>query len=296
MMIETRLLRYFVVVAEKLHFARAAEELHLAPQPLSQAIRRLEDQLGVQLFERTSRKVDLTPAGQVFYARIHTLLTQLEETIHLTQQVSRGGAGTMRVAYVPGATAAVLPALIRICNTQFPDLRLHLKEMTALEQLGAFNNQQIDAGILVGLSFPAPIQHILVKQEPLAAIFPAGHPLSRQDQVLPEMLLTEPIIGYDPQHCPELVTFIDEVVPAGHRHQELRQVVMSEQAAISLAEAGLGVAIVTHSMASRVSGQVVTLPIERASTSYQIAWQDNGNPAVLSMLGLREHLDLPLSN
>lgn len=294
MMIETRLLRYFVVVAEKLHFARAAEELHLAPQPLSQAIKRLEDQLGVQLFERTSRKVELTPAGQVFYARIHTLLTQLEETIHLTQQVSRGGAGTMRVAYVPGATASVLPALIRICNTRFPDLRLHLKEMTALEQLRALNDQQIDAGILVGLSFPAPIQHLLVKQEPLTAVFPAGYLLSRQEKILPEMLFAEPIIGYDPQHCPELVTFIDEVVPAGHRHQELRQVVMSEQAALSLAEAGLGVAIVTHSMASRVSGPVMALPIDRATTTYQIAWQDNGNPAVLSMLGLKEHLDLPL--
>ncbi|WP_380092378.1 LysR family transcriptional regulator [Deinococcus cellulosilyticus] len=294
MMIETRLLRYFVTVAEKLHFARAAEELHLAPQPLSQAIKRLEDQLGVQLFHRTSRKVELTPAGQVFYTRTQAMLTQLEETILLTQRVSQGGAGAMRVGYVPGATASVLPALLRICNREFPDLRLHLREMTALEQLEALNNQQIDAGILVGLSFPAPTEHILVKHEPLVAVFPADHPFAEKGHLQTSDLLSEPIIGFDPEHCPELVTFIDEVVPAGHRQQDLRQVVMSEQAALSLVEAGIGVAIVTAGMGQRSTLGTKVLPIQNAQTTYQLVWQDNGNPAVLSMLGLRQHIDLPL--
>ncbi|GGJ43617.1 LysR family transcriptional regulator [Deinococcus roseus] len=291
-MIEIRLLRYFVVVAEKLHFARAAEELHLAPQPLSQAIRRLEDQLGVQLFLRTSRKVELTPAGQVFYTRTRSLLTQLEETIQLTQRVSRGGAGSMRVGYVPGATASILPQLIQICNAQYPDLRLHLKEMTALEQLNALENQQLDAGIIVGLTFPGPIQHLLLKQEPLVAVLPAGHPLAGQS-LTPEMLQKESIIGYDPLHCPELVTFIDEVAPAGHRQKELRQVVMSEASALSLADAGLGIAIVTESQGKRASTARVS-PILHTHTSYHLVWQDNGNPTVQGMLSLREHLHLPL--
>src|SRR5919202_503074 len=111
---ELRHLRYFIAVAEELHFSRAAERLQIAQPPLSQQIRALEEELGVQLFERTKRRVQLTEAGQVFLEETRQVLTQLEQAVRAAQRASRGEIGRLGVGVNTSATHSFLPEILRV--------------------------------------------------------------------------------------------------------------------------------------------------------------------------------------
>ena len=112
-MIELRHLRYFVAVAEELHFGRAADRLHMAQPPLSQQIRQLEAELGFQLFHRTKRSVQLTEAGQVFLADCRKIFRQLDQAIRTGQQASRGELGQLAIAFVSSAAYNILPPILQ---------------------------------------------------------------------------------------------------------------------------------------------------------------------------------------
>ncbi len=111
---ELRHLHYFIAVAEELHFSRAAERLRISQPPLSQQIRGLEDELGVKLFERTKRQVQLTEAGKVFLERSYLVLAQLEQAIEVTQRMGRGEVGRLAIGFVGSATYTVLPDILSV--------------------------------------------------------------------------------------------------------------------------------------------------------------------------------------
>ena len=111
---ELRHLHYFIAVAEELHFSRAAERLHISQPPLSQQIRSFEDELGVKLFERTKRQVQLTEAGKVFLERSYMVLAQLEQAIAVTQRIGRGEVGQLAIGFVGSATYTVLPDILSV--------------------------------------------------------------------------------------------------------------------------------------------------------------------------------------
>ncbi|GAA6618291.1 hypothetical protein NUACC26_041020 [Scytonema sp. NUACC26] len=111
---ELRHLRYFGILAEELHFGRAAERLHIAQPPLSQQIRQLETELGFELFHRTKRKVQLTTAGEVFFAQAQQILKQLEQAIQMGRQTSRGEIGQLGIGFVSSAAFNVLPEIFAL--------------------------------------------------------------------------------------------------------------------------------------------------------------------------------------
>lgn len=116
---ELRHLRYFITVAEELHFSRAAERLQIAQPPLSQQIRCLEEELGVQLFERTKRRVQLTDAGQVFLLEARRVLTQLEQAVRMAQRANRGEIGRLGVGVNATAAQSFLPEILRVFRERF---------------------------------------------------------------------------------------------------------------------------------------------------------------------------------
>src|SRR3954470_16761966 len=118
---ELRHLRYFVAVAEELHFSRAARRLHLAQPPLSRQIKQLEDDLGVRLLERTKRRVELTAAGRVFLDDARRLLSQADEAVAAARRVGRGETGRLAVGFIGSATYGVLPEILRVFHRRFPD-------------------------------------------------------------------------------------------------------------------------------------------------------------------------------
>jgi len=142
---ELRHLRYFVAVAEELHFNRAAERLHIAQPPLSQQIKQLEVELGVELFDRrTKRQVQLTEAGRALLQATYRILAQVEQAISDTQQASRGETGTLVVGFTSTVVYDLLPAILAQYRKQFPNVKLVLQELTTTQQEEALQKHQIE--------------------------------------------------------------------------------------------------------------------------------------------------------
>ena len=145
---ELRHLRYFVAVAEELHFRRAADRLHMSQPPLSQQIRALEEELGVTLLERTQRRVTLTAAGAAFYERAREILAAVEDASRLVKRVNRGEVGRLAVGFVGSAMYALVPEVLGTFASRYGEVALHLRELTTSAQLRQLESGQIDVGFI----------------------------------------------------------------------------------------------------------------------------------------------------
>ena len=174
--VELRHLRYFVAVAEELHFGRAAERLHLAQPPLSQQIRKLEGILGYPLFDRTSRSVSLTAAGQVFLERAQRTLRNVQRDIEETQSIGRGEVGSLHIGFVGSAMLTVLPAIFRQYREAYPSVRLHLHESFTAKVIEGLQNGTLDAGLLRDGDPVEGLVATTLYSEPFVAVLPARHP------------------------------------------------------------------------------------------------------------------------
>ena len=149
--IELRHLRYFVAVAEELHFGRAAERLHLAQPPLSQQIRKLEELLGYPLFIRTSRSVSLTTAGEALLQRARRTLRNVQRDIDETRSIGRGDVGSLHIGFIGSAMLTTLPGIFRAYREAYPQVQLHLHESFTSLVTEGLENGTLDAGILRAL-------------------------------------------------------------------------------------------------------------------------------------------------
>ena len=194
--IELRHLRYFVAVAEELHFGRAAERLHLAQPPLSQQIRKLEELLGYPLFIRTSRSVRLTTAGEALMQRAQRTLRNVQRDIDETRSIGRGDVGSLHIGFIGSAMLSSLPGIFRSYREAYPRVRLHLHEsFTALVTEG-LENGTLDAGILRDGDPVEGLQVTTILSEPFVAVLPATHPCARQKSISIAVLRDDPFIYY----------------------------------------------------------------------------------------------------
>jgi DNA-binding transcriptional LysR family regulator len=192
MAFDFRGLRYFVAVAEELHFTRAAERLYIAQPALSEQIRRLEAEVGVTLFRRTTRKVELTAAGEQFLTRARRILAEADEALAEASRAARGETGTVRVA--TGATAGIaqVPRVLRDFREARPLVHLDLRQIDWDDVSGGLRDASVDAAFVWlpfehdGLSF------VTVHEEPRIVALEAGHPLAAQRVLRMEQLVDEP--------------------------------------------------------------------------------------------------------
>src|SRR5215471_3790909 len=169
---ELRHLRYFVAVAEELHFGRAAARVHIAQPALSRQIRSLEDEMKLRLFERDRRRVSLTAAGVVFLDEVKGLMEQLERAVESARRAARGERGTLRIAYVPAVAYAGLPEIVRAFRQRVPDVEVRLQETHPARQIEALLAGRIDVGFARGpIQEPSLIVET-VMEEPLVAALP----------------------------------------------------------------------------------------------------------------------------
>jgi DNA-binding transcriptional LysR family regulator len=177
--LEFRHLRYFVAVAQELHFGRAAQKLHIAQPPLSQQIRRLEEIVGCILFQRTSRSVRLTPAGEALLQSAQRTLTRVGEDLDSVRSIARGEVGSLSVGFVSSAMFSQLPHALSTYRKRYPKVCLSLHEFHTKQLIEAIRKGEIHVG-LVRDPDPMPDLHSeTVLKEPLIAIFPKGHPLAQ---------------------------------------------------------------------------------------------------------------------
>jgi DNA-binding transcriptional LysR family regulator len=193
---ELRHLRYFVAVADELHFGRAATRLQMSQPPLSQQIRRLETELGVELFRRTKRAVQLTSAGRVFLDRAQQLLLEAARAVEATRQAARGVVGRIDIGYVPTAEIRILPRLLKLFRSRLPKVEVGLHQQNPSEQIDALRQARIDVGLTRLPLDEKGIRTEAFFREQLLLAVRSGTPLARCRAIGPAMLQSAPLLMF----------------------------------------------------------------------------------------------------
>ncbi|GAA4353403.1 LysR substrate-binding domain-containing protein [Variovorax defluvii] len=265
--IELRAWRQFLAVAEELHFGRAAQRLHMTQPPVTQAIAQLERNLGVVLFDRTRRRVALTPAGEALLPEVRELLSRAQALPVRARAAAAGEVGRVRLAFVSTIGFECLPAWVRAFRTQCPEVALELVEATGDVQLEAFARDEIDAGLMLHSPGFAPpgLEQMPVAQEPLVLALPARHRLARIAQPVLAEVLDEPLVIFPRRIVPSLHDAIFGLYHAAGRAPRVSQEAIQMQTIVNLVWGGLGVAWVPESVTQfRRSGVVYRAAAEFA--------------------------------
>ena len=178
---ELRHLRYFIAVAEELHFTRAAARLHIGQPPLSHAIQVLEGEVGARLLERSKRWVRLTEAGRLFLTDARRILALAEQAKETARRAERGDLGELRIGFTYSTPLTPLFAqAINRYRQEYPQVTLILQELATLRQLDSLEQRNIDLGFIrpPELPIPASIRTTALREDPLVVVLPSGHPLA----------------------------------------------------------------------------------------------------------------------
>lgn len=198
---ELRHLRYFVAVAEELHFARAAERLHIEQSPLSRAIKELESHLAVQLFERTTRRTRLTWAGKVFLEEAHRVFAVIDQAKASVKAAATGYHGRLRIALSHGIAQPRLSALLAQCREEEPDVEIRLTETPLSQQIKGLNSDLYDAGFAQSDEVGEGLLAEAVWSEPLVIAVPARHPLLVHRRIPLDEVMRYPLVLCHPEIC-----------------------------------------------------------------------------------------------
>jgi DNA-binding transcriptional LysR family regulator len=271
---ELRHLRYFVAVAEELHFGRAAERLHIAQPPLSRQIRDLEREVGTPLFERIPRGVELTPAGRAFLPEARLTLAQAERAQRTAQRAARGETGRLRVGFVEAATyRGILPDVLGFFRMHLPDIGISLLEMDPVEQAEAFRDGRIDLGILH--SPPADADRWLrvepVYADALIAAIPRAHRFAARARVTLANLATEAFVLFPRYAAPGLYDDIIARCRSAGFSPRIVQEAEGWHTLAGLVGAEVGVAFVPKSLANFQRPGVVYRPVRALSVDMQMS-------------------------
>ena len=291
MNLELRQLRYFVTVAEELHFGKAALRLHMTQPPLSQTIQALEQLLGAALFERSRRGVALTPAGMALLPEARRLLAQAQELPQLVQRAAAGEVGRLTLAFVSSADYSVLPPFLRAYRAAYPQVQITLQEATSDLQLDDLLHNRIDAGLLIP---PLPdkagleLDYLPVLNEPLVLAVPAGL-LAKKGKVALAALPRLPLIVFPRAISPALYDAILSVFRDAGITPEIGQQAIQMQTIVSLVSAGMGMALVPQSVSNLMRPGVEYRALADAGPLVEtgLAWRrDNTSPVLRGFLEL----------
>jgi len=248
--IDLRLWRQFVAVAEALHFGRAAAGLHMTQPPLTQGIAQLERLLGVRLFDRTKRSVQLTAAGAALLPSARDLLARAQALPAQARAAQAGETGRLRLGFVSTIGFAQLPQWVRGFRARYPNVGLELIEATGDVQLHALERGDLDAGLMLHTPgfVPPGLQHLRVAREPLVLALPDPHPLVASANPKLAQVLDQPLVIFPRRIVPSLHDAILGIYQAAGRAPVVAQEAIQMQTIVNLVSAGLGVAWVPDSV------------------------------------------------
>ena len=255
---ELRHLRYFLAVAEELHFARAAERLHIEQSPLSRAIRELEEELGAQLFVRTSRSTRLTLAGKLLMENAPRVLLALDQARESVKAAANGFHGRLRVALSDGISPSRLPALLARCREEDPEIEIRLFEVPLAQQLSGLRDDLYDAGFSMADEVGDGIIIEPAWEDELMVAMPARHELLAHKRVPLDEVLQHPLVLGDPAVCEGHAKQIDRILRKQDREPLIEQYVATFDVMMTFVSAGLalGLAGAAHIASSREPGVV----------------------------------------
>lgn len=245
---ELRHLRYFRMVANELHFGRAAEKLHIAQPPLSKQIQDLEAELGFELFTRTKRSVALTPAGQAFLIEVTQIFQQLDRAIDIGRKTSRGELGQISIGFVGSATYNILPLMLQQFHDRYPNVRIELQELTTDRQLIWLREGRIDIGLIRPPIIAPDLASQVIFQESLVLALPINHHLAGADSIDLASLAVEPFILFPRELASGLYDPIIASCQAAGFSPQVVQECIQMQTIVSLVSANMGVSILPESI------------------------------------------------
>jgi DNA-binding transcriptional LysR family regulator len=264
---ELRYLQYFVTVAERRNFTRAAEELHVAQPAISQQIKSLEGELGVSLLHRTKRSVKLTAAGHAFLSEAKEILAHAEFSKQVARRAARGETGSLAIGCVSLSVAGFLPELIQTYRKRFPAVRVHLLELMPEQQLQAFAREKIDVGFTRPLAVENEKTFVQerVYRDCLMLALPETHLLAKTKQARLEKFAGEEFVMLKRSEAPKLVDDMTQFcAKAGFTPQIVSEPPMMQSVLMAVA-AGIGVALVPGCVRIFRQPGVVFLPVRPIS-------------------------------
>lgn len=259
---ELRHLRCFLAVAEELHFARAAERLHIEQSPLSRTIKELEEELGVVLFARTTRSTRLSRTGKLFLEHVRRVFTALEQARDSVKAAANGFHGQLRVALSDGITPSRLSALLALCRQEEPEVEIRFTEVPLSQQIKGLHDDLYDVGFAQSDEVGDGIVATPVWRDAFMVAVPARHPLLAYKRIPLEELLRHPLVLCDPQVCEGYAKYVDRVLRRSDMEPLIVERVATCDLMMALVSAGiaLGFAGATRIAASGDSG-VVARPL-----------------------------------
>jgi len=259
---ELRHLRYFVAVAEQRHFGRAAERLHMAQPPLSQQIRQLEAELGVTLLTRTTRRVDLTPAGAAYLDHARSILAAVDEAGAVAARIAAGRTGRLMVGCVGSATYSLLPALAKRMRSELPDVDFGFRgEMLSPDQAAALRDGSLDLALLRRLPDTSGLTVTDVRHERLLVALPQEHRYAARKRLRVADLAGEGLIVHAGNGRSVMHTLVHDLfADADHEPQVVHQVAETSTL-VTFVAAGLGIAVVPEPTSDLNVPGVVYVPL-----------------------------------
>lgn len=280
---ELRQIKYFLAVADVLHFGKAAQKLHIAEQPLGYQVRRLEDELGFKLFERTTRSVRLTPAGVSFKADAQRFLAQAEHATEAARRISAGEAGVVRLGYESATVVSILPDFVRLFRAEYPEIGLVLVEYSKAG-LPALAEGDTDACLITRyMRLPSGFEYLPVMRDRAVVALPADHFLAEKPALSLTELAEVPFLGYAGAGGESANRFMAQLVEHAGTDAPITHEADTYTALLGLVSAGLGFTIVTGAMSKLFAKEVRYVPLvdPQVDVDYGLALREgDGTPTV----------------
>lgn len=278
---DMRQLRYFVAVAEEKHFGRAAQRLHMAQPPLSQQIKQLEEQLGTQLLVRTTRKVDLTPAGELLLVRARLLLAEVDKVEQDVRLVGQGASGVLRIGVSGTATYRLMPRIVQAARVDMPGLRLNVQgEMLTPQMEIALEEERLDVAILRPPVRSGQLSLKFLEQDELVVALPEEHELASRGLLDLTDLAGEPFISYP------LTSAVNQIALEACRKAGFSPQIVQEtretSTMLAFVSAGMGVALVPTTRRMFALQGIVFRQLRNApAVDLAVAWKTGNESALL---------------
>ena len=280
---EFRHLRYFLMLAEELHFGRAAQRLSISQPPLSLNIQQLEASIGAQLFNRNSRGVQLTEAGAAFVSAARALLAQASQAAQEARDVAQGQAGTLQIGFAGTMLYCGLPQILARFQLAHPRLRVLLRELSSSEQLPELVGDRLDVGFVHSTRVPAGFSQLRVASQPFVACLPSTHPLAGQRSVALSQLAGQALVLVSRSVSPDYHARIVQLCAHAGWSPEVRHELQHWLSVVSLVSQGLGVALVPAALQQSALAGACFVPIDDLHATYDThcLWRsDRDQPAL----------------
>lgn len=295
---ELRHLKYFVAVAEELHFGRAAERLRIAQPPLSQQIKQLEAELDLLLFSRTKQRVGLTEAGEVFLKRAYEILNRVNYACEEAKRIARGEAGQLILAFTGSIAFDLLPLILRAFQERYPNINIVLRQLTTSEQIEALHEGSIHVGLLVMPVESITVNIEMLREEPFIVALPKTHPLANEVEPIELSRLANELFIMTPRNAGQ--SYYDAVISlcqhAGFSPKKTQEA-QELHTAVSFVASGIGIALLPSSIQFVKNEEIVYLQLKKSFTTCKtgVAWnKDETSLVVHTFISFLKEMNFPI--